>query len=146
VVEAALARLDEVCSRIPRPAHFTDHPHCDECFEADQFFRTHTPVSLAAVTEFPETLPIAFLTDDGFRFMLPGLVRLLERDCRATDLLVLLENRVDAFTVDEAAALRDVLYTLYDVKRLEFDAGFFAYETLSRVLERLDLRVSRATL
>ena len=144
MVEAALTRLDEVCSRIPRPEHFTNHPHCDECFAADEFFLAHTPVSLAAVPDFPETLPISFLTDDGFRFMLPGLVRLLARDCRASDLLVQLENRLDILTINEAAALRDVLYALYDVKRRDFEAGFFAYETLLRVLDRLDLRVRGA--
>ena len=43
--------------------------------------------------------------------------------------------------MDEAAALRDVLYELYDLQAEEFHRGFFSYETLWRVLDRLDLRV-----
>jgi hypothetical protein len=130
--------LDEVCSGVPRPEHFTNHPHCDECFAADEFFLGHTPVSLGVVSDFPETLPLSFLTDDGFRYMLPGIVRMLVRDCGAVDLLVHFENRLDVFTVEEARALRDVLYTLYDVRSQEFEASLFAYETLWRVLDRLD--------
>jgi hypothetical protein len=141
LVEAALAQLDEVCSRVARPEHFTNHLHCDECFAADEFFLGHTPVSLGKVADPPETLPLAFLSPAGFRYMLPALVRMLAKDCQAWDLLMHFETRLDTLSRDEAAALRDVLYALYDLRAGEFHRGFFAYETLWRVLDRLDLRV-----
>ena len=114
--------------------------HCDECFEADEFFLQHSAQSLSVVDAYPETLPLAFLNDSGFRHLLPGLVGLLARDCGAADLLILIENRLDILTEDEAAALRDVLYALYDIRSSEFEGGFFAYETLRRVLDHLDQR------
>jgi hypothetical protein len=64
----ALAAVDSAFGDCSRPEKFTDHPYCDECAEADTYFRSFTPVTLAEVTEPPETLPIPFLTDEAFAY------------------------------------------------------------------------------
>ena len=136
-----MARIDEVCARVARPEQFTDHPHCEECAEANEFFATHTPASLGAFRAPPETLPLAFLTPHAMRYFLPALLRMLVFDPRATDVLNLIENRLDILNNDEAAALRDVLYTIYDRSSRELHSGFFTFEALCRVVDRLDERL-----
>ncbi|HYP07880.1 MAG TPA: hypothetical protein VER03_16735 [Bryobacteraceae bacterium] len=115
--------------------------HCDECFEADEFFQHHTAASLANVVDPPETLPLAFLTEQAFRFMLPALVRMLAKDPQASDVLMLIENRLHILLGEEAAALHDALYALYESRQSDFHDGFYSYETLWRILDRLDARM-----
>ena len=61
----------------PRPPHFTDHEHCCECAEHDALLRARDPDSLGlADVGNAGWDPICFVTEAGFRYYLPALVRL----------------------------------------------------------------------
>lgn len=138
---ACLARIDELFAEVSRPEHFTKHEHCCECSDADEFFKAHTPTSMAAFMDPPETLPFAFLTDAAFRYFLPAFIRMMGRDGKdycAGDILFLLENRMDLFETVERSAIRDALYVIYDRQHAQIHASFFDYEAFWRVLNKLD--------
>lgn len=65
----------------PRPNHFTNHRHCDECADHDAVLCSrdldtllHTDVGN------PGWDPICFTTPEGFAYYLPALVRLTLSD------------------------------------------------------------------
>ena len=67
-----------VFGAVERPEHFTNHEHCPECKEHDDTLLAFDPRSITR-----EALggmgwdPITFTTDDGFRYYLPGLIRIV---------------------------------------------------------------------
>ena len=70
-------RINAAFADVPRPAHFTDHPFCDECREHDETLNAwdretlpHEAVGSAAWD------PIAMTTPAGFTYYLPALARL----------------------------------------------------------------------
>lgn len=73
----ALAVVSGAFRGAPRPEHFTDYRHCEECAEHDSTLRAHTRESIS-VRELgnPGWDPVCFLTDEGFRYYLPALARL----------------------------------------------------------------------
>jgi len=124
-----------------RPEKFTDHPYCEECAEADQYFRAFTPFSLAEVTDPPETLPISFLTDPAFAYLAPGFLRWLPRSrdryC-VGDVLFHVENRLHVFDSKQRGAIRDLLYVVYEVLESQIRESAFDYPTTWRILNELD--------
>lgn len=76
--KSIIARAEKVFSAVERPQHFTDHMHCCECQDHDDELQPFTP---ATVTR--EALghmgwdPITFCTNDGFRYFLPGMIRIV---------------------------------------------------------------------
>ncbi len=76
--EEIIARALAVAGRLPRPAHFTNHTHCCECQDHDDELQPYTPADIPR-----EALgtggwdPITFTTLEGFRYFLPGLVRVV---------------------------------------------------------------------
>ncbi len=61
----------------PRPEHFTDYGHCCECAEHDELLRTRNRDTLTvADVGNPGWDPICFITDAGFKYYFPALVRL----------------------------------------------------------------------
>lgn len=133
--------IDRAFAGSARPEKFTDHPYCDECADADEYFRQFTPVALADVTEPPETLPISFLTDEALSYLMPGILRWLPRTggqyCIG-DVLFHVENRLHAFDTAQRAAIRDLLYVVYDRLKPEIDATPFDYPTIWRIINELD--------
>ena len=126
---------------VPRPEKFTDHAYCEECAEADAYFRTFDRETFAEVTDGPETLPLSFMTQDAFIYFWPSMTRWITRSGKhycVGDVLFHLENRVDAFTPDQKAATRDLLYAVYDALKPEIDASPFDYARLWRILNTLD--------
>ena len=138
---SAFAAIDAAFAASPRPEKFTDHPYCEECAAADEYFRRFTPATIAAVTDPPETLPISFLTDEAFLYLLPGILRWLPRSgpqyC-VGDVLFHVENRLHTFEPDRRGALRDLLYVVYDRLEAEIRATAFDYPTIWRILNELD--------
>jgi hypothetical protein len=125
----------------PRPEKFTDHPDCEECADADEYFSNFTPATIAAVTDAPETLPISFLTNEAFTYLLPGILRWLPRIGQqycAGDVLFHVENRLHTFDPDQRAAIRDLLYVVYDRLKPEIESTPFDYPTIWRILNELD--------
>lgn len=138
---AAFEALDRAFGDSPRPEKFTDHPYCEECADAHQYFSAFTPVTPADVTEPPETLPIPFLTDGAFLYLLPGMLRWIPRTGRQYcigDVLFHIENRLHAFKPDQRLAIRDLLYLVYDRLEPEIRASAFDYPTIWRLLNELD--------
>ena len=140
-LSAALASIDRAFAASPRPDKFTDHAYCEECAEADEYFRNFTPVTIADITDPPETLPLSFLTDQAFRYLLPGILRWLPRTGRqycVGDVLFHVENRLHAFNAEQRAAIRDLLYIAYDRLKSEIESTAFDYPTIRRILNELD--------
>lgn len=73
-----IAAAERVFAAVERPAQFTDREHCCECREHDDVLLAHDPQTITR-----EALggmgwdPITFTTDEGFRYYLPGLIRIL---------------------------------------------------------------------
>jgi hypothetical protein len=124
-----------------RPEKFTDHPYCEECANADEYFRGFTPETIAEVTEPPETLPLSFLTEEAFLYLAPGILRWLPRAghlyCLG-DVLFHVERWLYVMNARQRAALRDLLYALYEHMEAEIRATPFDYPTIWRILNDLD--------
>lgn len=71
-----IARATELFSAVERPEHFTHYQHCCECAEHDATLQQRDPQSLRYEDLNPGWDPICFVTDAGFRYYFPGLVRL----------------------------------------------------------------------
>ena len=77
----ALARLSAAFGDCPRPAHFTNFAHCDECAGHDRTLLSRTPDTLAIEdVGNPGWDPICFISPAGFAYYLPGLARLVLDD------------------------------------------------------------------
>ncbi|HUF54507.1 MAG TPA: hypothetical protein VMR52_12140 [Dehalococcoidia bacterium] len=137
----AFAAIDRAFTGAPRPEHFTGHSHCCECSETDIFFQAHTPETFAALTDPLETLPVAFLTEEAFAYLAPGILRYLPRTgehYNAGDVLFHLEDRWLTFTSAQQTALRDLLYLTYERLASEIEATPFDQHTMTRILNGLD--------
>ena len=59
-----------------RPEHFTNYTHCCECAEHDDLLRSRDRVTLSiADVGNAGWDPICFVTNEGFQYYLPALVR-----------------------------------------------------------------------
>lgn len=139
--DECLRRVDELFARAHRPEHFTNHTHCCECSDSDDFFQEHTPATLAVLMVPPETLPSSFLTEQAFHYFMPAFIRMLARtgsDYCVGEILFLLENKLDTFNQEQRAVIRDALYLVYDHSQAEIHSSVWDYESLWRILNRLD--------
>lgn len=69
----------------PRPEHFTNYLHCCECAEHDELLSSRDLQSLKLEdVNNAGWDPICFVTEQGFRYYLPSLVR-LALESRASD-------------------------------------------------------------
>lgn len=76
--EEIIARAMAICASLPRPAHFADPGHCCECAEHDAELQPYSPVDLPrAALGTMGWDPVTFVSDDAFRYLLPGLVRVV---------------------------------------------------------------------
>lgn len=74
---AVLALIDQAFGDAPRPEHFTDFTHCDECDEHDRTFLQHTRESLSRhALGHPGWNPVTFITPEGYRYYAPALARI----------------------------------------------------------------------
>jgi len=61
----------------PRPEHFTDYRHCEECREHDDLLRSRDPESLRVEdVGNPGWNPLCFISPEGFAYYMPALARL----------------------------------------------------------------------
>ncbi len=73
--------IDDITSAFAgaqRPVHFTDISHCSECAQHDKTLQAagRDALQLSHVGT-PGWDPINFVTDDAYRYLLPGLVRVM---------------------------------------------------------------------
>jgi hypothetical protein len=62
---------------IPRPEHFTNHEHCEECADHDVTLSSYDPDTLPfEVVGNPAWDPMCFVTQQAFLYLFPGLIRL----------------------------------------------------------------------
>ena len=73
----ALDSLRAAFSACPRPEHFTNQEHCQECAEHDELLRSRDldTLSIEDVGN-PGWDPICFVTEQAFAYYLPALARL----------------------------------------------------------------------
>jgi hypothetical protein len=72
-----LETVQQAFAKRPRPLHFTNHTHCDECAEHDEVLRSRD-VETLGIDDVgnPGWDPICFVSSEGFAYYLPALVRL----------------------------------------------------------------------
>ena len=76
-----LEQVRRAFGRYPRPEHFTNFEHCDECAEHDRTLLARTPDTLIIEdVGNPGWEPICFTSPAGFAYYLPGLARLVLED------------------------------------------------------------------
>lgn len=73
----AIAAVDLAFGLLPKPEHFTNYKHCEECAEHNELLRGRTQETL----DFedvgnPGREPMCFSSPEGVAFYLPSLVRL----------------------------------------------------------------------
>jgi len=74
----ALEQLRLAFRECPRPDHFTNFKHCEECAEHDSTLLSRTPESLRIEdVGNPGWDPICFTSPAGFVYYLPALARLV---------------------------------------------------------------------
>jgi hypothetical protein len=76
--DADILRLvNEAFAGCARPAHFTDHTHCEECADHDELLRSRDRETLRLEdVGNPGWDPMCFVTDAGFGYYFPALARL----------------------------------------------------------------------
>lgn len=75
--EAIITEAEAVFGKLERPEHFTNHTHCCECRDHDDELQPYTPADIPrSALGHMGWDPITFCTDEGFRYFLPGLIRI----------------------------------------------------------------------
>lgn len=72
-----LRKVQEAFTGCPRPEHFTDFTHCEECAEHDEVLRSRD-VDTIRIEDVGNAGwdPICFITTEGFAYYMPALARL----------------------------------------------------------------------
>lgn len=73
-----LRRTRTVFADVPRPAHFTNHRHCEECADHDRTLQAFDPGTIGLEQlGSPAWDPMCFVTVEGFLYYFPAMVRLV---------------------------------------------------------------------
>jgi hypothetical protein len=140
--------LDEVKSAFgssPRPDHFTNYTHCDECRDHDNTLRSHTPDSIGlAELGNPGWNPICFATIEGYLYYVPALARLAldpnNNGCYVEDFMFELRSeRIAAFNAAQRQVFLKLLLYLFEQYPRQVGPGFEAFEETIRELSPKDL-------
>jgi hypothetical protein len=130
-----------------RPGQMGRNPqHCDECAEHEEVMQAVTPetVSLAQVGS-PAWDPVCFLSDEAYRYFMPGFVRLaLGRgdDYYLDQFLFHLESgRVECLNEEQCRAIAALLDHLYETRAGEID-DHMDDKVLGHVMDLLEQRLS----
>ncbi|EDX84231.1 hypothetical protein S7335_1928 [Synechococcus sp. PCC 7335] len=84
-----IAIAHDLFSATARPKHFTNYQHCCECAEHDALLQSRDRESLTHEDLPPGWDAICFVTDAGFHYYFPSLVRLA------------IEGRADSYYLDQ---------------------------------------------
>lgn len=130
----------------PRPEHFTNYLHCDECREHDDLLRSRDPDTLRHEdVGNPGWDPLCFTSPEGFAYLFPGLARLAldepdqERGWYPEQLLFHLnyegeKNRhLAAFSAEERQAVASLLRHLQETRR-ELAEAYWSSVELSQAI------------
>lgn len=130
----------------PRPEHFTNYRHCDECYEHDELLRSRDLDSLRIEdVGNPGWDPICFITTEGFGYYFPALARLaLEtsfEDWYVPQLLFHLTHdgprnrRWEGCTNPQRAAIAGLLRHVIETRAEWADGHYQCADDLFRTLE-----------
>lgn len=73
----AIAAVDQAFGSLPKPEHFTNYTHCEECAEHDELLRNRDRETLVIDdVGNPGWDPICFSSPEGMAFYMPCLARL----------------------------------------------------------------------
>lgn len=73
----AIAAVDHAFGSLPKPEHFTNFTHCEECAEHDDLLRNRTRETLTLEdVGNPGWDPMCFSSPEGMAFYMPALARL----------------------------------------------------------------------
>jgi len=74
----AIAAVDQAFGSLPKPEHFTNFTHCEECAEHDELLRSRTRETLTFQdVGNPGWEPMCFSSAEGMAFYMPSLARLV---------------------------------------------------------------------
>lgn len=74
----AVAAVDQAFGSLPKPEHFTNFAHCEECAEHDELLRSRTRETLTFQdVGNPGWEPLCFSSPEGIAFYMPSLARLV---------------------------------------------------------------------
>jgi hypothetical protein len=69
--------VQQAFAKRPKPEHFTDYEHCEECAEHDEVLRSRDICSLRIEdVGSPAWDPVCFTNPEGFAYYMPAFVRL----------------------------------------------------------------------
>jgi hypothetical protein len=73
-----LRRINEVFSACPRPEHFTNYTHCEECLDHDEVLRSRDLETLGmADVGSGGWDPICYISAEGYAYYFPAFARLV---------------------------------------------------------------------
>lgn len=73
----ALEMVRDAFASVPRPEHFTNYRHCDECLEHDELLQQRDCDTLTMDDMGSGSWdPITMTTPEAFAYLMPGLARL----------------------------------------------------------------------
>jgi hypothetical protein len=141
-----LQRIHEAFRGVPRPAHFTNHTRCDECWEHDEVLRARDLETLAIEDVGSQAWnPITMATPQAFAYLLPALARLaldaMPKDWDWYGYIILFELRWDGprnwrwqyCTRQQRAVVAAFLEYLFDTRSHDiaiYDCGHELMEAL----------------
>ena len=138
-----IAEAFSVFGDVGRPAHFTNHEHCEECREHDDTLLAHDPASITR--QALGTMgwdPITFTTDEGFRYYLPGLIRVVLTETGNESYIEQFlwhmtgsgdYQRVRCFSKDEKSVVASVLHFLLEHRTAELQQECLDDEILAAI-------------
>ncbi|MBE9554217.1 MAG: hypothetical protein IMF05_12215 [Proteobacteria bacterium] len=132
--------------RCGRPTQMVRNPgHCDECAEHEEIMQTVTPetVSLDQVGKLAWD-PVCYLTDEAWRYFVPGLARLAlgRGDGYYLDqfLYHLESGRIDCLNAEQCRALSALMDHLYETMAGEIEENMDD-KVLGHVMDLLEQRL-----
>lgn len=141
---SALALIDKAFGGAPRPEHFTDFSHCEECAEHDATLLMHTRESLPrSALGYPGWNPVSFVTSEGYRYYLPAIARIAMNRKDGSEYLDqfsddLREELFSSFSDEQRSALASFLEYL----RVSRDSDIRSFLRPNEILEQLEAAVS----
>lgn len=123
-----------------------DPAHCDECAEHEDTMQSVTPetVSLDQVGS-PAWDPVCFITDEAWRYFMPGLARLAlgrGEDYYLDQFLFQLESgRIDSLDRAQCQAVAALLDQLYETNSTEIEENMDD-KALGHVMDLLEQRMA----
>ncbi len=123
-----------------RPAHFTNHEHCEECRDHDITLRAHNREQIGFdILGNPAWDPICFVNQAGFKYYFPALAR-LALDGTGNEYYVdqfifhVTQNkRCGSLNKDQSALVLKVLEHLLEYKREEIEFNLDADDILNAI-------------